>query len=288
MPPWQRKVGGPAREGGAGFSAEHVARLHEKGVPLAQVYGWAEPKFGAVAASAALRGFVQTLRRDQRGVSVVASADLAFLNSVGIRGEHYRGGEKCASCPAHLGRQAREAGQDRGAQRVDQKFAQRTPDATRTLQKEAGEKVIQKGVFRVLHEKGHSVEGIYKAAAAKFGSVQARRAAADFIERLKKFPSRRSVSESDRAFLVGKLGFRPEAVRLLDPRRRPVDQVVASVPDGAHVTYPGAKQAAGAVDGRSILREYDLDGPAQGPDIDTGGPERGDVQMGGTFKVDLE
>ena len=179
-------------------------------------------------------------------MSVVASADLDFLNGIGIRSASYKAGEKCASCPAHYGREQRQAESDRGAQRVEAKYSQRTPDAVRG-QKTASEATIAPDAFRRLHQAGHSVERIFTGAAAKYGTVQAKRAAAAFIEGMKRAPGRRAVSEADRAFLVGKLGFRPESVRLLDPQRRPTTQVVASVPDESHVmSYPGMEKQAGA------------------------------------------
>jgi hypothetical protein len=39
-------------------------------------------------------------------------------------------------------------------------------------------------------------------------------------------------------------------------------------------------------DGHSILNEYDLSSPVQGPDIDMSEPERLDVQVNKTFKMD--
>jgi hypothetical protein len=142
---------------------------------------------------------------------------------------------------------------------------------------------------RKLHQAGHSVEKIYNGAASKVGSVQAKKAVAGFIEDMKKHPGKVAVSEKDRAFLIGKLGFKPETVRMLDPQRRPVTQVVAAVPDDQQVLwYPG--KTAGekkTTDGHALLNEYDLSKPVEGPDIDTSGPKRDDVEMNPTFKMEF-
>jgi hypothetical protein len=274
------------------FSSEHVGKMHDRGASLEQVYKWATGKFGDVDTSLAFRGFVQNLKKDAKGKIVVASADLRFLNGIGIRNAAYQGAEKCASCPTHFNRQAREVEEDRGAQRVEGKFAAHTIDVARGLQKEAAVVTIQRDAVRKLHSAGHSLERIFEGAARKVGSVQARRLMADFVIDVKKRPGKTAVSEADRAFLIGKLGFRPEAVRLLDPNRRPTNRVVASVPDGTRiVSYPGMGKQAGekvAKDGHAILNEYDLSGPVEGPTIDTDGPQRGEVEMNPTFRVDLD
>jgi hypothetical protein len=281
------------RETKVHFSSEHVGKMHDKGASLQQIYKWATEKFGDVDTSLAFRGFVQNFKKDGKGKIVVASADLKFLNSIGIRNEAYLGAAKCASCPTHFGRQAREVSEDRGAQRVDGKFSAHTIDVTRNLQKEAAVVTIQRDAVRKLHSAGHSLQRIFEGVARKVGSVQARKLMADFVIDVKKRPGKTAVNESDRAFLIGKLGFKPEAVRMLDPNRRPTNQVVASVPDSAHVmSYPGMEKQAGerpATDGHAILNEYDLSNPVEGPTIDTDGPQRGDVEMNPTMTAgDLE
>jgi hypothetical protein len=284
------------REQSRHFESDHVAKMHEKGASLEQIYKWASEKFGDVDTSLAMRGFVQNLRKDAKGKIVVASGDLKFLNSIGIRNEAYTGAAKCASCPAHFASQHRPVEDDRGAQRVEGKFAQRTASVVAGLQPEPKEVVITAAKVRTLHQAGHSVAKIYSASASKIGSVQAKKVIAAFVEDMKKRPGKIAVSEQDRAFLVGKLGFKPEQVRMLDPQRRPVTQVVASVPDDQHLlSYPGFEKHAGekkATDGHSILAEFDLVGglrTGQGmQDIDTDGPKRDDVEMDDHFKVDLE
>lgn len=274
------------------FSSEHVGKMHDKGASLEQIYKWASDKFGDVDTSLAFRGFVQNFKKDAKGKIVVASADLRFLNGIGIRNEAYTGAAKCASCPTHFSRQAREVEEDRGAQRVDQKFAAHTVDVARNMQKEAATVTIQRDAVRKLHSAGHSLERIFEGVARKVGSVQARKLMADFVIDVKKRPGKTAVNEKDRAFLIGKLGFKPDAVRLLDPNRRPTNQVVAAVPDGTRImAYPGMDKQAGeraATDGHTLLNEYDLSNPVEGPTIDTDGPQRGEVEMNPTFRVDLE
>lgn len=283
---------GDVRERSRHFEAEHVAKMHDKGASLEQIYKWASEKFGGVDTSLAFRGFVQNLKKNATGRIVVASADLKFLNNLGIRNEAYMAAAKCASCPSHFNREVREVESDRGAQRVGGKFAQRTASATATLtETKQPNVVVTASKVRTLHQAGHSVEKIYKGAASKVGSVAARKVVATFVEDMKKRPGKIAVSEQDRAFLVGKLGFKPEQVRLLDPQRRPVTQVVASVPNDKHVIgYPGMDKQAGerkSTDGHSILAEYDLANAAEMQDIE---PIKNDydVEMDKTFKVELD
>ena len=283
------------REVSKHFESDHVAKMHQKGASLEKIYNWASEKFGDVDASIAFRGFVQSLKKNAKGKVVIAAADLKFLNRLGIRNESYVGSAKCASCPAHYGREglsrtasAIEVEQDRGAQRVDQKFAARTTDVVRSIfeDKKEASIVVTASKVRTLHQAGHSIAKIYNGAANKVGSVEARKAVAGFIEEMKKHPGKVAVSESDRAFLVGKLGFKPESVRMLDPQRRPVTQVVASVPDDSHVLgYPGMEKHAGekkATDGYTILAEYDLTGSHDMQDIEPAAKYE-DIEMGGTM-----
>src|SRR5271154_4520187 len=92
---------GDNRESSKRFSSEHVGKMHSKGASLKQIYNWAEEKFGSVDTSFAFRGFVQSLRANAKGRIVVASKDLSFLNSIGIRNAAFEGKEKCASCELH-------------------------------------------------------------------------------------------------------------------------------------------------------------------------------------------
>lgn len=280
------------REVNVKFSSEHVEKMHAKGASLEQIYKWAEEKFGDVDASLAFRGFVSNLRKNAKGQVVVASGDLKFLNHIGIRNAAFEGAAKCASCPSHFASQHRPVEEDRGAQRVDGKFAYSSSRIASS--KQAAEKTVEitPRKVRTLHQAGHSIERIYKGAASKIGSVQARKVVAGYVEDFKKNPGKIAFNESERAFLVGKLGFKPEQVRMLNPDRRPVTQVVASVPEGQNILgYPGMEKQAGekkATDGHAILAEFDLTGHAEMQDIDTSGPKRDDIQMNDTFKVELE
>jgi hypothetical protein len=268
------------------FCASHVAKLHEKGVALGRIHGWADGKFGPMGTSTAFRGFVQSLRKNGKGKFVLASADLKFLNSIGIRSEQFEGGAKCASCPGHFS-PAAQPGAAAASLRVDGKFAQRTPDAVRGAQKQAAPVVLTADKVRTLHQAGHSLEKIYAAGAKKVGTVEAKKAMAGFVASLKKTASRRPVSEQDRSFLVGKLGFKPEALRTLDPLRQ-TGKVVASA--SGVIAYPGmGKQAGGkpAVDGHSILKEYDLS-QQHDQEIDIREPERLEIEGAGVFTVELE
>ena len=277
------------RENQVKFSSEHVGKMHDKGASLGQIYKWASGKFGDVDTSLAFRGFVQNFKKDAKGKIIVATNDLKFLQSIGIRNEAYQGAAKCASCPTHFIREVRASEENRGAQRADILYSQSTPEAVRSQRKEAKVTIVNADVVRKLHCAGHSLEKIFKGASVKVGSVQAKRAMTDFVAAMKKTPTKAGISESDRSFLVGKLGMKPESVRLLDPLRRPVNKVVASVPTDAHVmSYPGMGKQAGetvAKDGHSILAEYDLTNAKESPDIDISGPNFEDVQINSTYKV---
>ena len=283
---------GDYRESTAGFTSDHVAKMHTKGASLQQIYKWATEKFGDFETSYAFRGFSQTLKKNASGKIVLADNDAKFLRSIGIRNEAYVGAAKCASCPAHFNREAREQEQDRGAQRVAQKFVESSSHIAASKQEQGDELTITAKHVRALHQAGHSVQKIYNGVANKVGSVQAKKIVAGFIEDFKKNPGKLPVNASDRAFLEGKLGFKPEQIRMLNPDRRPVTQVVASVPDDVNVlAYPGMEKQAGEkkhVDGHSILAEFDLAGNAPMEDIDVSGPKREDIQVNATYKVDLD
>lgn len=275
------------REASQEFSSEHVAKLHDKGASLEQIYKWATEKFGDVETSFAMRGFVQNLKANAKGRVVVASSDLKFLNSIGIRNAAFEGAAKCASCPSHFASPHRVIEEDRGAQRVASKFVESSSHIAASKQADNETEVtVTAAKVRVLHQAGHSVEKIYTAAARKVGSVAARKAIAGFVEGMKKTPGKLPVNASDRAFLEGKLSFKPEQVRFLNPDRRPVQSVTASVPDDT-VSMKYASEVK-ATDGHSILAEYDLTGAQNMQDIDTSGPKRDDVEIGGHFKADLE
>jgi hypothetical protein len=275
------------REASNEFSSEHVAKLHDKGASLEQIYKWAEQKFGEVEVSFAMRGFVQNLKQNAKGKVVVVSSDLKFLNQIGIRNAAFEGAAKCASCPSHFASPHRVIEEDRGAQRVATKFVESSSHIAASKQAENEPEVtVTAAKVRALHQAGHSVEKIYTAAARKVGSVAARKAVAGFVEGMKKTPGKLPVNASDRAFLEGKLSFKPEQVRFLNPDRRPIQSVTASVPDET-VSMKYASEVK-ATDGHSILAEYDLTGSSQMQDIDTSGPKRDDIEVGDHFKVDLE
>ena len=181
------------------------------------------------------------------------------------------------------------------AGRVGGKFASSTIDKVRSTAAETKEVVVTAGKVRKLHQAGHSVEKIYKSAANKVGSVEARKAVAGYIADYLKTPGKIAFGDADRAFLV-RLGFKEADVNKLQVRR--IHQsakatVTARVPDDQNLlSYPGMEKRAGeekkVVDGMSILTEYDLIGGHDMQDIDTGGPKRDDVEMKQHTEFDLE
>jgi hypothetical protein len=275
------------------FTSGHLAKLHDKGVSLKDAYKWADKKFGSIETSVAFRGFVQSLRKNDRGRIVIAASDLQFLNSIGIRNEKFEGSAKCASCPSHFGRPARPVEEDRGAMRVSGNFAQRTASVVAAQQKESAEAAITAADVRLMHQKGHSIERIFAVAAKKMGTPEAKRVVAQYLAKLKRVPGRIQVNASDQSFLA-RVGFKPEALRTLEQVRPPADRVVASSGDAPILAYPGmndpSKKTASkkAEDGHSILNEYDLSGPAAQQDISADEPDRLDVESNASFKVDVD
>jgi hypothetical protein len=279
------------REQSKRFESDHVAKMHDKGASLQQIYKWASEKFGDVDTSLAFRGFVQNLRKNAKGKIVVASGDLKFLNSLGIRNESFQGAAKCASCPTHFASQHRPVEDDRGAQRVGGRFVESSSHIAASKQAEnEAETLITSANVRTLHQAGHSIEKIYKGAANKVGSVQAKRAVAGYLTDYAKRPGKVSFGDTDRAFLVGKLGFAEADINKLRRMHQGKEAVTARVPDDVNfLSYPGMEKQAGekkAVDGRSILAEYDLIGNASTQDIDTSGPKRDEIEINPTFKLE--
>jgi hypothetical protein len=270
------------------FTSAHLAKLHEKGVSLFAAYKWADRKFGSVETSVAFRGFVQTLQKNAQGRIVLAKQDLQLLNHIGIRSEKFEAGAKCASCPKHFGREARQAENERGAIRVGGAFSERVASSVHTANIEKGNPVvITAGKVRALHQKGHSLEKIYRSAAQKVGSLEAKKAVAGYVAGLRKQPGRVAVNASDRSFLVGKLSFRPESLGTLAAVRRPTDQVVSTSGDSPVLSYPGKRGSdSTTADGHAILGEYDLSQAAAQQDIDVDGPDRLEVESRASFRLD--
>src|SRR5271167_2289806 len=147
------------------FSSEHVAKMHDKGASLERIYKWANGKFDGIDVSFAFRGFVQNFKKNASGAIVIAASDLSFLNSIGIRNAAYQGAEKCASCPSHFNRAAREEEKEQGVIRVAGKYSERTPDAIRNGKTASVEVTVTANKVRALHQAGHSIEKIYNGAA---------------------------------------------------------------------------------------------------------------------------
>ncbi len=278
------------------FFAQHVAKLHDKNVPLRDIYQWADRKFGSVDTSIAFRGFVQSLRKDANGRIVMAKNDLGFLNSIGIRSESFEGSAKCASCPTHFGHVAKVEN-ERGATRVGGKFAERTAEAVRATQPAAKKIVFTANEVEKLHGAGHAIEKIYQGAARKVGSLVAKKAVWDFIESIKKKPIKVALSQIDCTFLKNKLGVHNPiigAAKCGDCTYR--KGMHCGLTGGTLLSYPGMMQANGKTaastapqrDGFAILNEWELTQPVAGPDIDTSGPDRLDVQGHSTFEMEVE
>ena len=177
--------------------------------------------------------------------------------------------------------------------RVGGKFAQRTMDAVRT-QKTASAAVFNSDVVEKLHGAGHSIEKIFKGGANKVGSVQAKKAVIDFVNSIKNKPIKIALSQIDCTFLKNKLAVHNPIVGAAKCGSCSFRSGMhCGLTGGTLLSFPGmngtGKKTASdeAVrDGHSILNEYDLSSPVQGPDIDMSEPERLDVQVNKTFKMD--
>ena len=276
------------------FNASHVAKLHEKGVSLEKVYNWADKKFGSLDTSMAFRGFVQSLKKNVKGRTVIASADLMFLNSIGIRNEGFEGGKKCASCPAHFSYNEQKVENERGAMRVSQKFAERTTDAVRQQQKQAKEIKFTAKEVGLLHNAGPSLEKIFKGGVNKVGSVVAKKAVTDFVNGLKGTTTKVALSQIDCRFLKNKLGVSNPIIgasKCGSCNYR--NGMHCGLTGGTLLSFPNmdkvsnSKTASVTQDGHTMLNEYDLSGPAAGIEINTDAPERMDVSTDNTFKMDI-
>jgi hypothetical protein len=277
------------------IEASHYAKLHEKGVSLAKIHTWASNKFSPMDASQALRGFVSSLKKDDTGKIVIASQDVKFLTSVGIRNESFQASKKCASCTAHFSKEVTTPKGPEGVSRVEQKFAQISPDATRTKTKQASA-VFTAATVEKLHTAGHSMEKIFKAGAKKVGSANAGKAVRQFVDGIKKGNTKIALSQIDCTFLKGKLGVQNAIVGA--PKCATCTfrkDMHCGLTGGTLLSYPGMYEAnkhknasQPTFDGHQVLGEYDLINTAPQDDIDTSGHKLEDIEMDATHKLEVE
>jgi hypothetical protein len=142
-----------------------------------------------------------------------------------------------------------------------------------------------------LHTAGHSIEKIFKAASAKYGSVQATKAVRDWASNLKNTNTKIALTQIDCTTLK-KMGVKLGSQNAIIGAEKCGscnyrNGMHCGLTGGTLLSFPGLNQitsnkkvASGAPeDGRSILKEFDLMGNANQADIDTNAPERAEIEM---------
>jgi len=289
------------------WDSSHVAKLHQKGHSLKAITAAAEKKFGTYPAAKALSGFVATLRPNVNGQVILAAADVKFLKERGVHAMNLVGAAKCACCK----KIEKTAGFEKSMKasplsRVPQNYVESNPDQLRR-ERLAASPEIDASVIEHYHKKGHSLEKIYKSAAAKVGSAKASKAVKDFIASLKNKPIKVALSQIDCTFLKNKLAVHNPIVGAAKCGTCVYRQGMhCGLTGGTLLTFPGmdkqgsTKKVAtvseghktGSVpeDGRSILAEFELTASSGRPgdtkmaDIEYSG-DFGDVQMPNSSKL---
>jgi hypothetical protein len=285
------------------FDSSHVMKLHAAGASLDRIYKWASEKFNDVDVSKAIKNFVASLRKDDAGRIVVAKSDLEFLAKKGIRNAAFQSSAKCASCESHFGkvREVTTKPFERPMSILPQEKQAASQERTiETVRKEQPKKAVYKFAaadVERLHNKGYGMKAIYEAAANKVGAEQAGAACRKFVASLKDKPIKVALSQIDCTYLKNKLGVHNPIIGAEKCGSCTYRSGMhCGLTGGTLLSYPGMdkassnhKTAAGAPeDGRAILGEYDLMGPAVQQDIPMDGPERAEVEMDGTYKLDVE
>jgi len=288
------------------FDSSHIAALHEKGHSLAVIARAAEKRYGAFAAGKAVREFVGSLRPNVNGQIVLAKADAEFLAKAGMHNQNFVAGAKCASCATHSAvvQKHKVTANANYASRVPHAgFHESNPDQVRHAHRAAAPE-LDASVIERYHKKGHSMEKIYKQAAAKFGTAQASKAVKEFIASLKKKPIKVALSQIDCTFLKNKLADHNPIIGAHKCGSCTYRKGMhCGLTGGTLLSFPGMDKTAsnhkvgeGAPeDGRTILAEFDLmpnsgrPGDTKMADIDMNPPARQDVQIGSSFELgDIE
>ena len=291
------------------FSGAKVQKLHAAGHSLKTIYAAAEKKFGTLETSKAVREFIASLSTD-KGKIIMASADAEFLKKIGIHNEAIVGAAKCASCKSHKAvkeyqckncdHEMREhkdgkcihspkncrcekwekvATASTMVTRAPETFVQATPMHIRSTQNKVVANFDSAAVAKY-HTAGHSVEKIFKAASAKYGSAQASKAIRDWAQNLKNTNTKVALSQIDCTTLT-KMGVKLSSQNAIIGAEKCGscsyrNGMHCGLTGGTLLSFPGMNQitsnkkvASGAPeDGRSILKEFDLMGKAEQADID--------------------
>jgi hypothetical protein len=260
------------------LSGARIQKLHAAGHSLKVICAAAEKKFGALEVSKAVHEFVASLRKE-KGKIIVAAADAEYLKKMGIHNEAIVGATKCASCKAHTGKELHKAASTEMVTRAPETFVQATPMHVRSTQKQVVANFDSAAVAKY-HTAGHSVEKIFKAASAKYGSAQASKAIRDWAQNLKNTNTKIALSQIDCTTLK-KMGVKLSSQNAIIGAEKCGscsyrNGMHCGLTGGTLLSYPGMNQtasnkkvAAGAPkDGRSMLKEFDLMDKATQADID--------------------
>lgn len=277
------------------FSSTRIQKLHAAGHSLKVIYAAAEKKFGALETSKAIREFVASLRKE-KGKIIVANADADFLKKMGIHNEAIVGAAKCASCNAHNGKELHKTASTEMITRAPEAFVQATPEHVRSIQKKVVANFDSAAVAKY-HAAGHSVNKIYKAASAKYGSAQASKAVRDWANNLKNTNTKIALSQIDCTTLK-KMGVKLSSKNAIIGAEKCGscsyrNGMHCGLTGGTLLSFPGMNQiasnkkvSAGAPkDGRSMLKEFDLIGKAAQADINTAPPEQAEINFGSTMNA---
>lgn len=275
------------------FSGRMVQSAHAQGHSLKVIAKAAESRYGLLETSKGIREFVASLRKE-KGKIIMAKADAQFLANVGIHNGDIVAAAKCASCKAHTPKETHKAASAEGVTRASGTFVESTLDTLRVTQKRATVKFDSASVQKA-HVAGFTIEKIYKHASAKVGSVVATKAIRDWATNLKNTNTKIALSQID-CTVLKKMGVKLSAQNTIVGAEKCGsctyrDGMHCGLTGGTLLSYPGMNQtasnkkvAAGApVDGRAMLKEFDLSGNAALVDIDMTPPERADVQIGNTM-----
>jgi hypothetical protein len=259
----------------ATFDTADVEKYHVKGAPLAKIYAFASKKFAAIDVSKAIRGFVSGLHKD-KGRVTLAKADVEFLKKMGIHNESIIAGAKCASCTKHSQKAVHKAESTEMLSRVASSFVENTPATIRETKKTANY-IFTTDTVGKLHDNGHSLEKIFKAASAKVGTPHAKKVVKAFVDNLKNTKHKVVLSQLDCTFLKRKLGVQNAIIgaeKCGSCSYR--NGMHCGFTGGTLLSFPGMdKQASNhkvaataPKDGRAILNEYDLVANVKQADID--------------------
>ncbi len=273
---------------GKHFSGSLVQKAHAKGHSLKTINAAAEKQFGALEASRGIREFVATLRKD-KGQIVMAKADADYLKKLGIHNDAIVGAAKCASCKDHISKEVHKAVSAEGVTRASDTFVETTLGQVRGARHTASSHFDSAAVDKY-HKAGHSIKKIFKAASAKYGSVQTSKAIHDWASNLKNTNTKIALTQID-CTVLNKMGVKlgsqnpivgAEKCGSCSYRKG----MHCGLTGGTLLSFPGMAQtasnhkvASGAPeDGRSILKEFDLMHNAAQDDIDMNSDRDYDVK----------